>query len=147
MNIQLVIATAVTAAVAATSFGSAWQIQSWRYAAKEAQHEKQKLADVQQSAAATIRRADNIIAAQDAAKNRDSALRVDVAGARNALVGLHDAAADALRAAGASQAACLERAATLSELHQASARKYVELGEKADRHASDIQTLIEAWPK
>lgn len=133
--------------VALAGFGSAWQIQSWRYQAKEAQHEQQKLADVQQSAAATIRRADNVIAAQDAAQTRDSALRLDAAGARDALERLHDAAADALRAAGASQAACLERAATLSELHQASARRYVELGEKADRHASDVKTLVDAWPR
>lgn len=147
MNIQLVIATAVTAAVAATSFGSAWQIQSWRYAAKEAQHEKQKLADVQQSAAATIRRADNIIAAQDAAKNRDSALRMDAAGARNALERLHDAAADALRAAGASQAACLERANALSVALGTMADAGGEVAAQADRHASDAKTLMDAWPK
>lgn len=147
MNIQLVIATAVTAAVAATSFGSAWQIQSWRYAAKEAQHEKQKLADVQQSAAATIRRADNVIAAQDAAQTRARGLRVDAAGARDALVSLHDAAASALQAASATHAACVERANALSVALGTMADAGGEVAAQADRHASDAKTLMDAWPR
>jgi hypothetical protein len=139
---QLIIA----AVIAAVSFGGAWQIQSWRFTAKENERAQQQLADQRSSAAGAIRRADNVIAAQSAATSRDAVLRRDAAGARTALVGLHDATEQAMRDAAATHAACVERTATLSELLRAVAQAGGEVSAQADRHANDAQTLIEAWP-
>lgn len=150
--------TIVELIVAVALCGATWQVQTWRYGAKEAAHAKQDheeaqaraaqaLATVQQNAAVAIRRADNVIAAQDAATRREALLRADADGVRRALASLHDAAADALHAAAQSQAACLAHAATLSELFSASAKRYGDLAEKADGHASDVKTLTDAWPE
>ena len=67
----------IAAVIAAMGFGAAWQIQSWRYTSKEADREQQQLEQVQQSAAASIRRADNVIAAQNAANARSVVLGRD----------------------------------------------------------------------
>lgn len=143
MNLQLIIA----ALIAAAGFGSAWQIQSWRADAKENERAQQQLVDQRQSAATAIRRADNVITATNAATVRDAGLRRDADGARGALVGLSDAADSALRASGASLDACLVRAATFSELLGTVAAEGGDLAQKADRHANDAKTLMDAWPK
>ena len=137
----------VALAIAAGSFGSAWQIQSWRYDAKEKARVEQQLEDVRQSAARNIRFRDVEIDAQNQAETRARNLRVDAAGARDALVGLRTSTDAALRAAGTSKEACLIRAATLGELFEESAAEYTELAEKAGRHVNDIQKLNGSWPE
>jgi hypothetical protein len=141
--VQLIIA----GVIAATGFGAAWNIQSWRYGAKETARAQQILVDQRLSAAASIRRADDVIAAQSAAAGREIALRRDAAGARADLVGLSHATAAAMRAASASHAACLERASAVRVVLDQCGVAYQELGERADRHANDVKTLITAWPR
>ena len=143
MSPQLIIALVI----ALGSFGSAWQIQSWRADAKEKARVEQILADQRLAAATAIRRADNVIAAQNQAETRAVVLRVAAAGARDELDRLRESTADAVRAASASQAACLERAATLGELLGTVASAGGKLAEKADRHANDVEKLMAAWPK
>lgn len=139
------VATALLAASAAAT--GAWQIQNWRYHAKEAEHVEQQ-AEAQRVAAATaIRRQETVIDAQNQAETRARGLRLDAAGSRAALDGLRASTDAALRAAAASQDACLVRAASLGELLEASADEYRKLGEAADRHTNDLQTLMAAWPK
>lgn len=158
MSPQIIIALAIRMAILLAVFGSAWQIQTWRFGAKEAAHAKQDfkeardrdaalLANVQQNAAVAIRRADNVILAQNAATVREVVLRRDADGVRGALVSLHDAAAGAINAASESATACLARAATLSELFTESTERYGEVAGKADGHASDVKTLTDAWPQ
>ena len=144
---QLYIAIAIAVASSATGFGTAWKIQSWRAAEKENEIVQQTLLATQVAAKTAIRRADNIIAAQNNAALRDRVLRADAAGSRNALIGLSLAADEALRRAEATHDACLVTAnAQNIVLNQCGAR-YRDLAETADRHASDTQTLIDAWPK
>lgn len=143
MNIQIIIA----AVIAASSFLGGWTLQSWRYGAKENARAQQILVDQRLAAATAVRRADNVIEAQSSAAVRAVDLRRAADGSRAALVGLHDAAASALRAASASQAACLERATALSELLDTMGRTGGDIAQKADRHANDVRTLSEAWPK
>lgn len=82
-----------------------------------------------------------------AAALRQSALARDLAANRDALRMLSGAADSTIRAAQHSHGACLAAAATQGDvLNQCSAR-LVDVGEAADRHVSDIQTLIESWPK
>jgi hypothetical protein len=133
--------------IALAGFGSAWQIQSWRYGAKEHARDQQTLVDQRTAAASAIRRTDNVIDAQNKAAARLVVLRVDADRARAALVSLSDATASALRGAATSHDACIERATATSELLNSCGAAYQDLGERADRHASDVRTLMEAWPR
>ena len=138
-------ATALTGAViAGLASTGAWQVQEWRYGAKETQRVQQQVITERSNAAVQIRRVDNVIIATNRARVREVVLRADAERARAALDGLRDAAASALRAAGASHDACLVRAATATKLLQQCAGTYQELGERADRHVSDIRTLVDA---
>ena len=143
MTPQLIIA----ALIAAAGFGSAWQIQSWRFDAKEKDYAQQALADQRSAATAAIRRTETVIQAQSAATVRDGVLRRDAAGARTALVGLSLATEQALRDAATTHAACTERASALGELLGTVASAGGDIAGKADRHANDAKTLIDAWPK
>lgn len=142
MSPQLLIA----AIIAAASFGTAWRIQDWRFDAKEKTHEEQKLVQVQHSAAVQIRRADNVIVAQNAATSRAVALRTDRDRAYSELERLRDTLANMPRA-DATGDACPDRADTTRELFLECAAELVEMGGIADRHASDALMLQQAWPK
>ena len=139
-----VAAAILAAAIAATG---AWKVQDWRYNAKEKERAEQQLENERIAAKAAIRRAEAVIEAQNAATNRERDLRGAAAGARAALVGLSDATDAAMRGSAASHAACLERADALGELLGTVAQAGAGMAEKADRHASDIKTLIDAWPR
>ena len=143
MNVQIIIALVI----ALGGFGSAWKVQDWRYGAKEAERAEQELANQQRAAAAAIRQSEAVIQAQSAATIRVAALRRDADGERSALIGLSHATDAAMRAAAVTHEACVERAATLGELFNTSAKEYTSMAEKAGNHASDVQTLTDAWPK
>ena len=143
MSPQLLIA----AIIAAASFGTAWRIQDWRFDAKEKTHEEQKLVQVQHSAAVQIRRADNVIVAQNAATSRAVALRTDRDRAYSELERLRDTLASSVPGAGDTASACAVRADPARELFLGCAAALVEMGGIADRINSDRQTLIDAWPK
>lgn len=86
--------------------------------------------------------------AQNAATERETKLRADYDAARRAALGLRDTVAS-LRSGlpGASADSCRTTAdAALAVFGECSA-EYQRVAEIADRHASDRQTLIEAWPK
>ncbi|MDP2323519.1 MAG: hypothetical protein Q8N51_05760 [Gammaproteobacteria bacterium] len=136
---------------AALSAGSAYQIQEWRYGAKEKarveQESAQALAAQRDLRALENRRYAVAASAQVAAVGRDISLRRDADGSRAALISLSNAAEQALREAGTSHDACTVRATAISELLTVCAARHRELGEKASRHVSDIQTLTDAWPR
>lgn len=142
MSPQLLIA----AIIAAASFGTAWRIQDWRFDAKEKTHAEQKLAQIQHNAAASIRRADNVIAAQNAATARSVAIRRD----RDSAYAELDRLRDTLRTmpgAGDTTTACADRTDPARELFADCAAQLTDMAGKADRINSDRQTLIDAWPK
>ncbi len=143
MNPQLIIAVIIAAA----SFGTAWRIQDWRFNAKEKAHAEQKLAQVQLSAAASIRRADNVILAQNAARSRMVRLRRDLDGALSGLDRLRAQLASTVPGADATATSCADRARTVSELFAACAAELQDMAGKTDRHASDALMLQQAWPK
>lgn len=143
MTPQLLIA----AVIAAIGFGGGWQLQSWRYGAKEAQYAEQKLAQIQQSAAADIRRLDNTITAQRAATARSVALRGDLDSALSELERLRLALASSVPGTGDAAGSCAVRADPARELFLGCAAALVEMGGIADRINSDRQTLIDAFPK
>ena len=128
----------------ALAFGSAWQIQNWRADA----HEKDRieLTAAQERTVHAVEQAgrDAVIAATNLARVREAQLRADAARARNALVGLRAATDGAVTAARASHDACLVAATTTGKLLNDSTEEYRALAEIADRHVSDIQTLMDA---
>ena len=143
MNPQLIIA----ALIAVAGFGAAYKIQDWRMDAKEKEHVEQILDAERRAAAKALRNQETVIAAQSEAARRSADLRRDAAGARAAADGLRSATDQTLRDAAASLDACTVRAAAISQLLNQCGSAYQELGTIADRHASDIKTLMDAWPK
>jgi hypothetical protein len=143
MSPQVIIAFIILLA----GFGSAWELQSLRADSKEKAHVEQKLAAVQFSAAADIRRLDNHIEAQNKAVERERVLRRDADLLRGAVVSLSVSSSEALRAAQADHTTCIDRTVAFADVLQQCSGRYEAVVEKADRHASDVRTLIDAWPK
>lgn len=147
MSPQLIIAAIIATASFGGGFGAAWKIQNGIAAEKENEYVQQTLRATQDSAAAAIRRADNVIIAQSEAALRERRLRADAASSRDAVGRLSHAADEALSRAQATHAACLVTAAAASELLITVSTERRELAEKADRHVNDLKTLTDAWPK
>ena len=143
MPVQLIIALAVIAA----SFLGGWQANGWRHEAKEKARVEQDLENQRAAARADNKRQDTVIAAQNAAAARAVDLRRDADSARSELERVRSVSDAAVAAARVSQEACVERAAALNDVFKSCAGRYAELGEKADRHVSDIKTLNASWPK
>ena len=146
MTPQIIIAAVIAATGFAGGFGLAWKMQAGTINAKEAQYAEQKLAQIQHNAAASIRRADNVIAAQNAATARSVAIRRD----RDSAYAELDRLRDTLRTmpgAGDTTTACADRTDPARELFADCAAQLTDMAGKADRVNSDRQTLIDAWPK
>lgn len=142
MSPQLLIA----AIIAAASFGTAWRIQDWRFDAKEKTHAEQKLAQVQLSAAADIRRMDNTIQAQRAATSRAVALRRDLDSSRSELERLRDTLANMPRAS-ATASTCAESGSKRNVVLLECLASYEALARDADLWKNDALMLRDAWPK
>jgi hypothetical protein len=89
-----------------------------------------------------------VLKAQNDAKIREAALRGAAAAAATQSDGLRDdLTAERLRYDQLSRDAVVERAAATSNVLADCSRRYQGMAAIADRHASDVKTLIEAWPK
>jgi hypothetical protein len=143
MNLTM-IATVISAAA---GFGLAWQLQAHQITklTLEATHERQ----AQHRAAHLVkeRQTDAVIAAQNAGAVRAGALKRDAAAAHVAADWLRDDLTAIGSAAASSIDACNRHAATVSKLLVESASLNRELAQACDGHASDVRTLMEAWPK
>ena len=136
----------IAAIIAAASFGTAWRIQDWRFDAKEKTHAEQKLAQVQHSAAVQIRRADNVIVAQNAATSRAVALRTDRDRAYSELERLRDTLANMPRAS-ATASTCAESGSKRNVVLLECLASYEALARDADLWKNDALMLRDAWPK
>ena len=133
----------VASVVAATV---TYQVQEWKFDSKEKAHVESQLANVRLSAAASIRRQDNVIEAQNEATARMVRLRRDADNVRTQLARLRNAL-DMPRpnTSTVTQDACPEPANPLKELFSQCAGDLTDLAEKADRHTSDVKTLVDSW--
>ena len=138
------VATALIAASLAAT--GAWKVQDWRYNAKEKERAEQQLENERMAAKSALRNSENVIAAQNEAQARARVLRLDAAGSRAAADGLRDDIMRTRAEAATSLDACTLRANTLSELFGTVEAAGRGMAEKAGLHASDAQTLMEAWP-
>ena len=85
--------------------------------------------------------------ALNAARTRETLLRTEVDHLRLVSDGLRNQNADAARRlAAAPPRAVLEYATALGAVFEDCRAAYGDMAEKATGHASDAQTLIEAWP-
>jgi uncharacterized protein YgfB (UPF0149 family) len=136
----------------AVAFSAGWLVNGWRLGEQIAHIEtEQAQAELSAALAAGIKEAEwtkNLEDARNAATKREQTLRRAAAGARDVSDGLRadlaelrrqlpDLAAEAVR----------QRADTLAELFNQCQEDYRSVAEKADRHASDVQTLEQGWPR
>jgi hypothetical protein len=122
--------------------------------AKEQTHAAELVTTIAETdAKAQRQKADNersARAAEQARAQREKTLLADAASVRDELNKLRTSLSSAgtgLRADPAHLYANPDTTATVSELLVNCASRYAELGEAADRHVSDLQTLMAAWPK
>jgi hypothetical protein len=83
----------------------------------------------------------------DASKKREAALRGDAAAARGALDRLRNAVRTASGVVPSGPGNAVSGPASSAELLLECGAEAQRLAEAADQHASDVQTLTEAWPK
>ena len=143
------IAAAAIAGVLA--FGTAWQVQAWRYGEQIATIKQQhtdaalssarnalKLTEIyRENANAAVRKAE----ARAAQNKRDAdRLRTELDGLRGDLADVPD------RIRSATREAVDQYAATATAVFGECAARYSELAEKAQGHAATVQLLMESWP-
>ena len=92
--------------------------------------------------------ASQVLKAQNEAKKRENILRSGAAAAATESDGLrNDLASMRDQYDKLSRDAVIERAAAVGIVLADCTRKYQGMAETAGRHASDVRTLIDAWPK
>ena len=144
---------AIAAALAgALAFGGAWQVQAWRFDARisdiKTQHSDAiassaksalKLTEIyRENADAAVRKAE----ARAAQNKRDAdSLRTELDGLRGDLADVPD------RIRSATREAVDQYATAATVVFGECAARYSELAISATGHASDVQTLMDAWPK
>jgi hypothetical protein len=122
--------------------------------AKEQTHAAELVSTIAESDAKAQRQAADheraARAAEQARSKREKTLLADAASVRDELGRLRaslSSSGTGLRADPAHFYASPDTTASVAELLVNCASRYSELGEAADRHVSDLQTLMAAWPK
>jgi septal ring factor EnvC (AmiA/AmiB activator) len=142
----------IRAAILLAVFGAGWAVNGWRLGEKVASMQRdQAEATAAENETYRIKERANSKRLEDSrneAAKRETTIRRDADGARNAADSLRDELAELRRNLPSLAAdACRVRADTLAQLFDQCAGNYRGLAEKADRHASDVQTLMDGWPK
>lgn len=129
----------------------AWQVQAWRYDAQiagiKAQHADLVASSAKSALKLTEHYRENADAAVRKAESRAAQNKRDADGLRGELDGLRgDLATVPDRIRGATRDAVDQYAATASVVFDQCVRRYSEMAGAAQGHASDVQTLMDAWP-
>ncbi len=143
------IAAAAIAGVLA--FGAAWQVQAWRYGGQIADIKREHAEAVASSAKSALKLTEHYRENADAAVKKAEAraaqnkrdadrLRTELDGLRGDLADVPD------RIRNASREAVDQYAAAATTVFGECAARYSELAVSATGHASDVQTLMDAWP-
>lgn len=89
-----------------------------------------------------------ITEAQNAATQREQTIRTTAAAVNTASSGLRDATTAIINGLPTATNDAIRQSATaLAIISNDCQGRYREVAEKADRHASDVKTLTDAWPK
>ena len=135
----------------ALAFGAAWQAQSWRYGEQIAtikqQHTDAALSSARNALKLTEHYRENADAAVRKAEARAAQNKRDADRLRTELDGLRGDLADVPeRIRNASREAVDQYAAAATVVFGECAARYSELAGAATGHASDVQTMMDAWP-
>jgi hypothetical protein len=150
LNIQTtLIAAAVTAAV--TGFG-VWRYQGYKYEAQIAEIRLEQAVDLAKQSHLALEdftemqriKDDAITQAEHRAQTNAKAAARANAGADRLRSDLAKASA---RIQSATREAVAQYAATVTDVFGQCVRRYRSLAEKATGHASDVQLMLDAWPK
>lgn len=144
---KLWIYTAVLGAAFVAGGTTAWKVQNWRMASQENERAQQQLVQERELHTLNLKRESGVVAAQNAAAARATMLRRDADSARAGADRLRDSSERALSFAKASHDACLKSAAAFSVVFGECRARRDALAEVAGRHANDVQTLMDGWPK
>lgn len=136
----------------AIGFAGAWQTQNWRYGKQISVIEAKQAEAFTQAQKQTLDENQRLQAIKDKAvkdaEKRAFKLAADLATARLIGDGLRDdLASSRLQLSEASRGSVNQYASTLSVVFAECVRSLEEVAGKADGHATDSRTLIEAWPK
>ena len=143
-QLSLPLIVAASALSAALAGSAAWKYQQHRYEAEKAELYASAQAALRQQ---EQRYAEQFRKAEDQAKARARAARLDADRARLVADGLRNDLARAVRAAEGSTTPCPDRAAAIADVLLDVEREGRELAATCDRHTNDIRTLIESWPR
>jgi len=137
---------------AAAGGAGIWFIQEWRIESKIDRITSQVAQDALKAQEAARAKEEEFTKqqkeAQDAATKRETALRADADGARRSVDGLRGQLAELRKQLpGLADDSVRERADTLADILGQCSEEYRGLAEKADRHVSDKQKLMDSWPK
>lgn len=138
----------IAGAVAATG---AWQVQGWRLGNEinsiKAEHSELVASSAKSALKLTEHYRENADAAVRKAEARSAQNKRDADGLRDELDGLRgDLATVPDRIRNASREAVDQYANTASLVFDQCSRRYSEMAGAAQGHASDVQTLMDAWP-
>ena len=138
----------ITSAVGiAAGFGLAWQLQANTITQLELDQSNER-SSIQRAARQNIERyMQTVGTAQANATNRNVALRTVVDRTRDVGNGLRLQTAATVRAASSDPATSADAAAALGAVFDKCSTELESMAERADRHASDVQMMQEAWPK
>ncbi len=144
------IAAAAIAGVLA--FGAAWQMQGLRYGQQIADLKRDHAEAVASSAKTALKLAEhyreNADAAIKKAEARAAQNKRDADALRGELDGLRGDLADVpSRIRSATREAVDQYAAAATAVFEHCARRYSDMAQAAAGHASDVKTLMDAWPK
>ena len=139
---------AATAILSASlAFTGGWQINQWRHDSEQKQAIEAAAVAQRELHALEQKRSNGVIAAQNVARTRETALRRDADSARTELDSLRTQSDAALLRARSSHDACNIAAAAQAVVLTQCATELQTLARDADGHASDAKTLMDAWPR
>ena len=142
---------AAAAAAGVLAFGAAWQVQGMRYGEQIAtikqQHTDAALSSARNALKLTEHYRENADAATKKAEARAAQNKRDADTLRGELDGLRGDLADVpSRIRSATREAVGQYAAAATAVFEHCAARYSDLAVTAAGHASDVQTLMDAWP-
>lgn len=143
-------ATAAKVLALVSAFMAGAAVNGWRvkahYQAEIAAIEQERQSERNEAERKTRLIANQYTEALNNARARETDLRLSVDGARTELDRLRIAIKKRSASVAASPASAVDYSIASSELLAECAGEYQALAGKADGHASDLKTMIEAWP-
>lgn len=143
-------ATAVKGLVLLAAFVAGATVNGWRvkahYQAEIASIEQERQSERNEAERKTRRISDQYMEALNNARTRENEIRLAADGARSELDRLRGTIKKRSAAVSASPASAVDYSIASADVFGECAEELTALAGKADGHAADLKTMIEAWP-